>query len=316
MTDFSVVEAEERKRNYSPYGGGELQPQSSERAIRDQYEANTLMAYDSPPCPREPADPYNGESMVTKDFGALDPQSVVAVSLLLLFKLHRRHANSLQTRAARLTKQLTDHLQSPPASSTPDISAILAMINPQQHQQMQGQAPDQMSELQRILANLPQGTSQQQAAAQPPQSAVAPNITDILANLQPQMSATSTAAHIQPQVQAPANAGFAMPDPTNLAVILGQLGQTQHGGSGAPPLPSSSGFPQFGFPGQSFGQGQQQPHTQEHDERKRWREGEEDSGNQGRTWVKKAKGRHYTLPCKYYQMGKCQKGAACTYLHE
>lgn len=81
MTDFSDVDADERKRNYSPYGGGELQPQTTERAKREQYEANTLMAYDNPPCPREPADPYDGEPIVTKDFGRPDPQGVAAVSL-------------------------------------------------------------------------------------------------------------------------------------------------------------------------------------------------------------------------------------------
>jgi hypothetical protein len=75
-----VVDPEERKRNYIPYGGGELEPETPERAVRELYESNTLMAYDSPPCPREPTDPYNGETMVTKDFGAPDPQGIVAVS--------------------------------------------------------------------------------------------------------------------------------------------------------------------------------------------------------------------------------------------
>lgn len=84
-TNFSDVDSEERKRNYSPFGGGELQADSPERTKREQYEASTLMVFytdssDIPPCPREPADPYNGEEVSTKAFGSPDGQEPLAVS--------------------------------------------------------------------------------------------------------------------------------------------------------------------------------------------------------------------------------------------
>nr|POE56378.1 hypothetical protein CFP56_50922 [Quercus suber] len=65
LIDFSTVPEEERLRNYAPHGGGQLQVNSAERAVRDQYEAGTLMAFysspsDVPPNPREPVDPQNG----------------------------------------------------------------------------------------------------------------------------------------------------------------------------------------------------------------------------------------------------------------
>jgi len=80
VTDFTVVDVEERKRNYVPYGGGELEPDTPERAARELHDSTTLMAYDCPPCPREPTDPYNGEAIVMKDFGAPDSQGIVSVS--------------------------------------------------------------------------------------------------------------------------------------------------------------------------------------------------------------------------------------------
>lgn len=312
MTDFSSVDEEERKRSYSPYGGGELQPESPERVTREQYEANTLMAYDSPPCPREPADPYNGESLVTKEFGAPGPQSIAVV------------------RAAQFSTPPITYQHQTQANSTPDISAILAMIKPQQQQQqssvtqaaspMPTQAPGQMSEIQRILANLPQvlpQQSQQPTPAHQPQTSVTPDISSILANLQPQLNGPSVAPPVkQQQPPPPVPVAGVIPDPTNLAAILSQLGHGQANGVSAPPV---GNFPPYAFPGplQNYVQPQQQVPTLENEERRRWRESEEETGNQRGKWAKKGrKDNKYTLPCKYFQMGKCQKGSNCTYLHE
>lgn len=60
--DFVVVPADERARNYAPHGGGELQPDSPERAMRENYENSTLLVFyadsgEIPPNPREPVDP-------------------------------------------------------------------------------------------------------------------------------------------------------------------------------------------------------------------------------------------------------------------
>ena len=74
--DFSTVDQEERDRMYAPYGGGKLQPNSSERAVREQYERDNLLVIyqdsrDIPETPREPADPYNGDAgEPLKQFGA------------------------------------------------------------------------------------------------------------------------------------------------------------------------------------------------------------------------------------------------------
>lgn len=320
LTDFSVVDEEERKRNYAPYGGGVMQPESPERVVREQYEANTLMAYDSPPFPREPSDPYNGEPVVTKSFGAIDSQSIVAI------------------RAARFVKQpLAPQQQTTPAAG-PDISAILALIKPQQQQQQQAApmptppstttpASNQISGILGLLANLPQTQQQQSIVAQPPQTPMAPNIANILANLQAQgngIPAFPMQQHQQPpsQVSQPsAQPGMSPPD---LAAILGQLGPGQPSSAGGPLM---GNYPPFGFPSsssdmQSFGQiqphSQQQANIPENEERRRWREGGgDDAGSQGRKWAaKKGKDKHYTLPCKYWKIGKCQKGTDCTYLHD
>lgn len=80
--DFSTVEKDERDRNYAPYGGGMLVPESAEKDTREQHEATTLMVFythksDIPPSPKEPTDPYNGDTIEVKEFGS--PSSVVLV---------------------------------------------------------------------------------------------------------------------------------------------------------------------------------------------------------------------------------------------
>ncbi|KAL1310707.1 hypothetical protein AAFC00_000965 [Neodothiora populina] len=300
LIDFSNVDADERRRNYAPFGGGEAQPESLEKGIREQYEANTLMAYDSPPCPREPVDPYNGEPVATRSFGDPDPQSIVA------------------TRAARFTTQPSAALQQSSASTGPDISAILALIKPQQPTAAApqagtgGQVSNPIPDLLGLLANMPQ------ASAQPQQNPTTPNIANILANLQSQGAGNSTASAIQQQHahQQPQMAG--MVPPPNLAAIFGQLNQAPNG----PQMGNAGAFP-FQMPAldmNNFAQSQQQNESYDNEERRRWRDnGEEDAGSQGRKWAAKkggVKGKHYTLPCKYWKLGKCQKGDNCTYLHE
>jgi len=216
------------------------------------------------------------------------------------------------------------------------------MMAPQQQQQQRQQplstsAPlpstqtqGQMTDLQRILANLPsaqpqqqqqQPEQQQQTSPQEPPSGVMPDIASILANLQPQGNPPATTPLTQ-QAPQPSVLGM-IQDPANLAAILGQFNQGQSNGG----VPALSGFGQLGFHGtnsdqQSFTQAPSQGPVYENEERKRWRDnGDEDGGNQGRKWIKKAKTNKggdnlYTLPCKYWKSGKCIKGSNCTYLHE
>ncbi|KAK5005340.1 hypothetical protein LTR39_005946, partial [Cryomyces antarcticus] len=85
LIDFSVVDLEERERNYSPYGGGLKESESAEREVQERHEASTLMVFythpsDIPPCPREPADPYTGEPHVTNAFGKPPDSVLVSVA--------------------------------------------------------------------------------------------------------------------------------------------------------------------------------------------------------------------------------------------
>lgn len=141
VIDFTPIEVEERKRNYAPYGGGEMKPECPERAAREQYEANTLMVYytdpsDIPPSPKEPADPYNGESTgPTKQFGAV-PEKVVA-------KLAKK-----TTQQNQYQPQQQFSAPHPAPAPAPDLSAIMSMIKPQQQQPQQ-----QQIDLEKIFAS-------------------------------------------------------------------------------------------------------------------------------------------------------------------
>ncbi|KAI4720410.1 hypothetical protein E4T48_03350 [Aureobasidium sp. EXF-10727] len=331
LTDFSSVDAEERKRNYNRYAGGELQPESAERTKREQYEASTLMVFytdpsDIPPSPREPADPYNGEEVTTKAFGALGTQEPLA------------------SRIAKLAGP-DQPAQTQQSSAAPDISAILALINPQGQAPSQpsqpaqpvsapasapasGQNQDQMAEIQRILASIPQAASQQQQpqqmhvqqpVQQPPQPSMAPDLAGIFANLNPLAQAPNIFASTQQQ-QPVMDAS-----PAAFAALFSQLNPGQNGGPGA-------NFNQFPYPGAGFnmpnmgqfpGQQQNQQPPFENEERRRWREGGGDNNNNDhmRRGKPGKKGtpftdKRFTVPCKYFKKGQCQKGDSCTYRHE
>jgi len=330
LTDFSDVDPEERKRNYIPYGGGEIVPESPEKLTREQRDQNTLIvvyAHSSeiPPCPREPAEPYNGMDIVTRQFGMPDAQSVVMARLARL--------------GGQMNTQQVQRPNQPPATTaaTPDISAILALINPQQApqpvQQPAQQAQAQMTEIQRILAALPQNGPQPQPPSAPaPQTGVPPNLASIFANLQSQGKNLG----ITPPSQSSQNAQVPAVDPNNanLAAFFSQL---QSGVGAAPTNP----FGPFGMPGgpgfpmanqvQVAPQQQYNHNTFENEERRRYREsGGDDNSNfdygdggfrggdrpfkNGKAQTRTYK--QFTEPCKYFQAGKCQKGAKCTYLHE
>ncbi|GAB7351613.1 hypothetical protein MBLNU459_g2228t3 [Dothideomycetes sp. NU459] len=321
-TDFTDVDPEERKRNYVPYGGGELQPQSPEKVFREEEDGNRLMVVytqpgDIPPCPREPADPYNGETISTKDFGEPDPQGIVASRLARLGIKKNAQA-----------QQPLSH--TPGTGANPDISAILALISPQQpqpSQPVQHVAQNPMSEIQRILANLPQNAGQApQPAAPASQAGIPPNLASIFANLQPQGNNGPITPPIQPPQQ---SAGPTIdPTPAGLAAFFTQFHNGQGGAAAVPTNPFSPfGMPGAGFnlpnPGQAVPQ-QQNQQTFENEERRRYRESgggdnDQDDASRGRSG-KAVKGKwadkRFTQPCKYFKSGKCQKGANCTYLHE
>ncbi|EME83108.1 uncharacterized protein MYCFIDRAFT_174588 [Pseudocercospora fijiensis CIRAD86] len=83
--DFSTIDVEEIYRNFAPYGGGRLQPHSSEKEVRERYEReNPSVRYtDSnqiPPDPREPKDPSDGDGdgdRGLKLFAPIEPKYAV-----------------------------------------------------------------------------------------------------------------------------------------------------------------------------------------------------------------------------------------------
>ena len=254
--DFSDINETERDRNYAPYGGGELSVESPESKIQEQHERDTLMVFyadrtDIPPCPREPTDPYTGEMSDTIDFGQPPPQVLQ------------------RAEAARNTLPATQS-----STPIPDVSALLKAIGGIQPQQ-QPQVPPQReqdgnassaSTLENIFAKfaspvqqLQPQQAQMQAAVQPPQPTVNPQLQAILASMQGPNPAQQPLQRGQQPVQ------------SNLATLLQQIqqpaGQTLNQSFGA-----SS---QYGTP-------QQPSEPFENPERKRWRE-EQDAtqGSQG-----------------------------------
>lgn len=72
-TDFSVIDADELARNYTSRGGN-VEIKSDERAAQEKRELDNLMVIyttysDIPPSPREPSEPYSGESTIEQIFG-------------------------------------------------------------------------------------------------------------------------------------------------------------------------------------------------------------------------------------------------------
>lgn len=153
--DFSVVPADERARNYAPYGGGELHPDTPERAVRENYENNTLLVFYADPSeipanPREPTDPGNDEKQgEIKQFGA--PEEKFAV-------------RARNIRAHRLAHQSQHSQQINANAFNPSTFSGVVTNQPQQQHLPQG-APD----IQSILASLQaQGGYSQPQPAGPP----------------------------------------------------------------------------------------------------------------------------------------------------
>jgi hypothetical protein len=339
VTDFSSVDAEERGRNYRPFAGGELEPDSAERTRREQYEASTLIVFytdpsDIPPCPREPAEPYNGEEITTKAFGSISNQEPLVVSNYIL-RLIVDLTDMTQTRITKLMGP-PQTAPIPQSSAAPDISAILALINPQAQGPSQSAQPasapvpapapsqnvDQMAEIQRILASLPQTQNQsqqqhQQPISQPAQGQqpalpnMAADLAGIFASLNPQAQTSNMFA---PQQQQPDAAAF--------AAMFSQMNPGQNGGPGANQFPYSGA----GFNASNMNQYPVQQQNQhggfENEERRRWREsGGDNSTDYSRRGKPTKKGgtftdKRFTVPCKYFKKGQCQKGDSCTYRHE
>ncbi|KAF2840012.1 hypothetical protein M501DRAFT_670638 [Patellaria atrata CBS 101060] len=299
--DFTTVDKEERDRNYEPYGGGVKKPDQTESRVREQHDASTLMVFyatsaDIPPSPREPSDQQSGEpSHPLVPFG-IPPEYVLQ-------------------RAARFGgPSQANPAPYPTPSATPDVSAILSMLNgggqpAQPAPVVQPQAPP--IDLERIFAsfsNPPQ--TQQQSYPQPPREAMAAMVPQSQAtpsvDLQAILDGLRTAQAQPPAQQQPQAPAFqAAPNMANLGAILAQIQQ-----------PNTAPLPQLFNYQNAYGTPQQ---VYEDPERKRFREnGDQDDYNG--SFKKQKKGgfapRKWVLPCRFWKVGKCTKGDECTYLHE
>ncbi|KAI7452470.1 hypothetical protein KC368_g3156 [Hortaea werneckii] len=302
--DFSDIDAEDRQRNYIKFGG-ELVPESSERAAREQYEANTLIVFytdekDIPSDPSEPANPYDGEETAVdrKDFGMPEAQYLERARQKKASGTTQRYADPQHAQPGySLAQYFASRQQQPPQSQTPPAHAQ-APPPPQQ-------ATPQF-DLQSLLSNLQNVLPQQQS--QPQQAP-------------PLNSFGAAAAPVQQPQQQP----FPQPQPQStdsgqhidLTAILAAM-NTQNLTSQQQPGASSSTAPMFnpaagGFQnqqqqqqqsggsgsGNGVGNGSEPPQQQ-----KRWR----DQGDKNKFFKTKV--------CKYWQEGRCMKGDGCTYLHE
>lgn len=306
--DFSVINPEERKKNFDPYGGGVNKPACPEKEANERREANTLMVFyshpsDIPPSPREPPETPEEESPKMVEFGA-PPADILA-------------------RAAAFEPV---QVQPPPMQ---DLTALLSVFQQHTPQQQQPAAPAApASDLEKIFANFSAPT--QQPAPQPQiippaqqqYAAPVPDLSSIISALQQQQ----VQAPQQPQY--PASFPSAIPPAqgvptTDLSAIISVLSQTSQQGS-MPQMPGF-GFPNLNQQGQAQ---QQQAAPYENEERKRFREGggyeDRDHGS-----YKKHKNKggnnnnsgtgfkpHKLYPCRFFKEGKCVKGDACTYIHD
>lgn len=290
--DFSTVDKDERDRQFAPYGGGKLEPESKERAIREQYERDNLIVIysspsDIPPNPREPADPFNGEQgEPLRDFG-VPPEKFAA----------RAHQRNAKKSAHMPVSSIPNHAPAQPAPGF-DIAAFSQYMAAQQVP-----LPTQQP------AAAPAPVTQQQPPAAPF------DLTAILKQFQPQ----TAAAPVQPQPQQPLY-NFQQPNyqqsqqqgsvsrpngEPDISAILAALNNSNNAQAAPAPAPPAFQFPPnfpmpFAAPSEQY---QQQPAQQQ-----------QTSGNAN---VKDKQNPWYkTKACKYWQEGKCKKGDACSYLHE
>ncbi|PYH48619.1 uncharacterized protein BP01DRAFT_371548 [Aspergillus saccharolyticus JOP 1030-1] len=306
--DFVEMPFEERSRNYVKRGGTDI-PESAEKKAQEHREATTLMVFytspaDVPSTPKEPPQSDTEEPAPgVVSFGELPD-----------------HVKARQSRYFAAMKP-----QAPPAPTPApatngqapfDISNLLKIIQ-SAPQQPKSTPPPQvqpstapMSDLERTFSMFrqaqPQPTSQppilqmpQFPAAPQPAAGQGIDLQNILAimNAQKQMQPAVTAPQVPPAQPAIA---------PNLAAIFSQIsGQNQPNAGNAP----------------------QQPGHFEDPERKRLREsGGYDGADDDRYGYSKRNkynndlGKKHpkagSVPCRYWQSGKCRKGDECTYRHD
>ncbi|KAF2718750.1 hypothetical protein K431DRAFT_274106 [Polychaeton citri CBS 116435] len=226
--DFSIVDQDERKRNYAKFGGGEQQPDATERSARESYESNNLLAVyasasDIPSNPREPPEiEMTGQSNV-QSFG--EPPA----------KYEARAKNRKGQPMSQVPQQVGGGLQ-PGQNSFSTGPSLLSSI----------------------LQNLPSQQSQQNPPPPQPQAPAAPDLKNILAALQRSAALpTSQSSAAAPPPPAVPSAFAQPPQPSvapgtqqpnlaqlDIASIMQQLQQTsQQQISGSTPFQGGGSMP-------------------------------------------------------------------------
>lgn len=297
QVDFSVVDVEERKRNYAPYGGGENVPTCPEKEANERREADILMVYytspgDIPPSPHEPAEQNEDNTAAVTMFGTPPDKCL--------------------DRAPKPVAPVA------PAAAAPalDFSSLESIVAQFATQNQPAAAPTQ-------------------PAYAPPAPAAAPpvDLASLLASLQQQTPAMPVQSAPPAPTQFPAlPAGVPPPPPgappAELAAFMAAM-QAQVGPGAMPPMPP--GFPPMGFPGAAFAfpqapqpdattyqpqdQYYQQDYQQNNGGTKRPRDDGNNQGGQGKKHKVGGKP-HKVLACKFFQKGTCNKGDNCTYIHD
>jgi hypothetical protein len=306
QVDFSVVDPEERKRNYMPYGGGEAVPTCPEKEANLRRENDILMVFytspaDIPPSPHEPPEQNEDNTTAVVMFGTPPDKCL------------QRAPQTAAPAAA------------PAAAPTLDYSNLESLV------------AQLASQNQPAAAAL----TPTQPTYAPPAPAVAPtdyaNLANLLSSIQPPPALPAqSAAPVPPQFPAlPANIPPPPPGapPMDLAAIFAAM-QAQTGTGGIPPMPP--GFPPAGFPTtpfpfppqpaqpdatayqtQSQDQFYQQDYQQSNGGTKRPRDDGNNNNQGGQGKKHKSGGKpHKVLACKFFQKGTCNKGDNCTYIHD
>ncbi|KAK8176016.1 hypothetical protein IWX90DRAFT_128954 [Phyllosticta citrichinensis] len=318
FVDFANVPLDEKSRNYEPYGGGALKPESPEKAVQEQHEANTLLVFytssaDVPPNPREPP----AEEVEQKEpllFGT--PPELVLERASKFAPAPAAETPSTEAGAPNISHILallssTSQQQQPQPGASQTVEKTFSMFSQPQQQPAQPQPPAPVTaeaqskiDIQAILANLGNMSAQQpqQAQAQPPQPPQQNTAFSNMPMTMPNMSSMPTIQNLS---------GF------DLGAMFGAAAS-----SGAAPSFGVSTPPQA--PTESLLPPQQQAFDEERN--KRGRDGSNDGrdGNfkKGKKWRggRGPSGEYvppqFILPCRFWKEGKCIKGEKCTYLHE
>ncbi|KAF2198650.1 hypothetical protein GQ43DRAFT_474355 [Delitschia confertaspora ATCC 74209] len=306
--DFTAVAAEERQRNYAPYGGGEQKPVCPEKEANEIRERATLMVFytdpsDIPSSPREPLEPPAQENPPVMEFGAPTDWVQVRAAKFSPKSATIGNGNQAGNQFAALESIFAQFANQAPGSSQPAAPSAFQTQYPASTPQSSAAAPT--PDLSSILSALSQAQQTTQPVLQPTQPAPAVDLSSILATLRTTtISSASTTATAFPTAGVPV---YGQPDAA--AWWAQAYAQQLQGGQQQQPQPQPN----------------QQPHHNQYTNesgKRGWREDSNTNDRHHGAW-KKHKGDdgqkplgYKVVPCKFWAVGACRKGDKCTFLHD